>query len=264
MAILCPIGFDVEHLRAAVQETYDRLARAPEGDFHFHRGLEYAVRRLGYDREELESLPPATVARFAGVGNPLRLGPVHAGQTILDHACGAGLDLLLAARRAGPRGRAIGVDLTPAMRDVATAAAHTAGLDAVVVIRAGLLEALPVEDASVDVVLSNGVLNLAPDKLRVMREVARVLRPGGRLQLADVVVARELSLHVRQDAELWAACIGGALREEELFELAATVGLEGARVVERYDAFAGTSAGARVAQDLRVHAVGFLATRSAS
>jgi SAM-dependent methyltransferase len=262
MAIICPIGFDVARLRAAVHETYDRLARAPDGEFHFHRGLEYAVRQLGYDRAELEGLPPAAVARFAGVGNPLRLGPVHPGETVLDHACGAGVDLLLAARRAGAGGRAIGVDMTPSMRQAAAKFARDAALAEVVDVRAGFLEELPVESGSVDVVVSNGVVNLSPDKPRVFREIARVLRPGGRLYLADVIVARELSLGVREDPGLWAACIGGALREPELFELAASVGLEDARIMERFDPFAGTTAGARVAPDLRVHAVGLRASRS--
>lgn len=216
MAIVCPTGFDVDRMREQVRGLYDRLAREPEGTFHFHRGLDYAVERLGYDRAALESLPAAAVARFAGVGNPHRAGPLHAGETVLDHACGAGLDLLLAAREVGPTGHAIGVDMTLAMCAAATDAARDADLAGVVDVRAGIFEDLPVDDASVDVVVSNGVVNLSPDKTRVFREIARVLRPGGRLHLADVVVARELSLAVREDPELWAACIGGAVREPEL------------------------------------------------
>jgi SAM-dependent methyltransferase len=264
MATSCPTGFSVDELRARVRETYDRLARTPDGDFHFHRGAAYAALRLGYDPSELAALPAACTDRFAGVGNPLRIGPICPGETVLDHACGAGTDLLLAARRAGPRGRAIGVDMTPGIRAQAVAAAEAAGLARVVDVRAGLMEDLPVADASVDVVVSNGVVNLSPDKARVFREIARVLRPGGRLYLADVVVARELALGVREDPELWAACIGGAVTEVELAELAAAAGLEPRGVTERFDAFGGTSAAARLSADLRAHAVNFLAQRRAS
>ena len=132
MAATCPSGFNVDRLREQIRGMYTRLARSPEGDFHFHRGPRYAVERLGYDRAELAGLPAACAARFAGVGNPLRIGPLRAGETVLDHACGAGVDLLLAARRVGPGGRAIGVDMTPAMREQATAAAAEAGLAGIV------------------------------------------------------------------------------------------------------------------------------------
>jgi len=262
MAATCPSGFDVDRLRERIRGTYDRLARSPRGEFHFHRGLEYAVQRLGYDRFELSSLPEACTERFAGVGNPLRIGPVSAGETVLDHACGAGLDLLLAARRVGPSGKAVGVDMTPAMREQATAAAAQAGLSDVVEVREGLFEDLPVADASVDVVISNGVVNLSPDKPRVFREIARVLRPGGRLYLADVVVLRELSLAVRGNSELWAACIAGALPEPELHELVASAAFTGGQIVERFDCFAGTATEGRVAAHLHVHAVNFLAART--
>jgi len=261
MAATCPTGFNVDLLREQIRGTYDRLARSPRDDFHFHRGLDYAVERLGYDRAELTSLPAASTDRFAGVGNPLRIGPVHAGETVLDHACGAGLDLLLAARRVGPGGRAIGVDMTPSMRAQALAGAAQAGLADVVEVRSGLFEDLPVASASVDVVISNGVVNLSPDKPRVFREIARVLAPGGRLYLADVVVARELTLAVRENAELWAACIGGALPELQLHELLAAAGLGDVRVVERFDCFAGTSTEGRVAKDLRVHSVNVYAEK---
>lgn len=262
MATTCPADFNVDLLREHVRGTYERLARAPDGAFHFHRGLDYAVERLGYDRAALAGLPRAATDRFAGVGNPHAVGPIHPGETVLDHACGAGLDLLLAARRVGPRGRAIGVDMTPGMREQAARAAIAAGLGAIVEVRAGLFEDLPVESASVDVVLSNGVLNLSPDKARVLREVARVLRPGGRLHLADVVVQRELELEVRSSPELWAACIAGALPEAELEDLAASAGLRGGRVLAHFDCFGGTATNDKVAADLHVQGVNFFAERA--
>ena len=261
MATTSPAGFDAERLRAQVLAIYDRVARDPGGEFHFHRGPRYAVRYLRYDADVLATLPPESTARFAGVGNPLRIGSVHRGETVLDHACGAGMDLLLAARCVGPGGRAIGVDMTPAMREVAASAARLAGLGAIVDIREGFYEQLPVDDESVDVVLSNGVVNLSPDKSQVFREIHRVLRPGGRLYLADVVVQRELKLEVRNNPDLWAACIGGALPEPELATLAAAAGLREPAIVERFDAFRGTSAEAKVSRDLYVQAVNFFARK---
>jgi SAM-dependent methyltransferase len=165
MAARSPIGFDIAHLRDQVRRTYERVARDPGGDFHFHVGPAYAAEYLDYDRRELDALPSIATARFAGVGNPIAAGRIRTGETVLDHACGAGTDLLLAARRVGRSGRAIGVDMTPAMRACAVQAARTAGLDDIVEVRAGLLEELPVDDASMDVVISNGVVNLVVSPL---------------------------------------------------------------------------------------------------
>jgi arsenite methyltransferase len=257
----CFLDLDVGALREQVRGTYEQVAQDPGGDFHFHRGAAYAVEVLGYDAGELARLPATATERFAGVGNPLAVGPLYDGETVLDHACGAGTDLLLAARRVGPRGRALGVDMTPAMRACARHAADEAGLADRVEIRAGLFEDLPVEDASVDVVLSNGVLNLAPDKRRVLAEVARVLRPGGRLYLADVTVARLWSAEVGGSAELWAACIAGTLPAGELLALMGEVGLVDARVVAEVEAFRGTSAEQRVRRDMRIRGTSFFARR---
>jgi len=205
MATTCPDGFDVERLRELVREEYDRVAREPHGNFHFHRGPEYASGMLGYDPDELALIPEESTASFAGVGNPHRIGALHPGETVLDIGCGAGMDLLLAARHCGPNGKLIGVDMTPSMLELATRSAVKAGLWGQVDVRRGTAEALPVEDESVDVVISNGVLNLSPDKINAFREIYRVLKPRGRLHLADVVVQRELSLAARSDVDLWAA-----------------------------------------------------------
>jgi arsenite methyltransferase len=205
MATTCPVGFNVDKLRELVRAEYDRVARHPDGNFHFHRGPEYACHMLRYDPEELAAIPAESTASFAGVGNPHRIGPIDPGETVLDIGCGAGMDLLLAARRAGLSGKAIGVDMTPAMLELAKRGALKAGLWQNTEVRRGIAEELPVESESVDVVISNGVLNLSPDKDRAFSEISRVLRPGGRLYLADVVVQRELSLAARSDVDLWAA-----------------------------------------------------------
>ncbi|MBI4527361.1 MAG: methyltransferase domain-containing protein [Deltaproteobacteria bacterium] len=205
MAATCPKGLNIERLQAQIRSIYDCVAHSPEGDFHFHRGLDYACELLHYHRGELQSLPKQCTDRFAGVGNPHRIGRIRPGETVLDIGCGAGMDLLIAARHVSPHGKAIGVDMTLAMCERARAAAVEAGVWKIVDVRPGVAEELPVANESVDVVISNGVINLSPDKRRAFQEIRRVLRPGGRLYLADVVVQRELSLAARSDADLWAA-----------------------------------------------------------
>jgi len=203
-SLSCPVDLDTRRLRSAVSDMYSRVAREPDGDFHFHRGPDYAARALGYDPAELATLPERSTRSFAGVGNPHAVAPVQPGETVLDVGAGAGMDLLLAARRVGPGGRAIGVDMTDEMIEACEEAAAEAGLDNVEM-RKGDIHALPADDASVDVVISNGVLNLAVDKAKALGEMFRVLRPGGRLQLADIVVKNDLSTEIRRDYELWAA-----------------------------------------------------------
>lgn len=202
MAVTCPVDLDTARLRKEIKSIYARVASAPDGEFHFHRGAEYAERFLRYEPLALARIPPFAVESFAGVGNPLRIEPLVAGATVVDIGCGAGTDLLLAAAAVGPRGRAIGVDLTDSMLRKAEAAALEAGL-ANVELRAGDALDLPVETASVDFVISNGVLNLAPDKRRAFSEVLRVLRAGGRFLYADIVVASELPETMRGDIDLW-------------------------------------------------------------
>lgn len=181
---------------------YSRVASAPTGEFHFHRGPEYAAARLGYDVAELAALPLSVTSCFAGVGNPHAIDRIPVGQVVLDVGCGAGTDLLLAAMRVGPHGRAIGVDMTAAMRDRAAAGATACGL-LNVEIRDGDATNLAVESGTVDVVISNGVLNLVPDKHRAIAEIARILKPGGRVQIADIVIEEVLPDDALRDIDLW-------------------------------------------------------------
>jgi ubiquinone/menaquinone biosynthesis C-methylase UbiE len=157
---------------------------------------------LGYDATELAVVPPDSTESFAGIGNPIAIGPIHSGETVLDIGSGAGMDLLLLARRTGPQGHAIGVDMTEAMVERARRAAAAAGLDQVE-IRQGDATALPVADNSIDVVSSNGVLNLVPEKAAAFAEIVRVLKPGGRLHLADIARDVELVEDDRRDIDLW-------------------------------------------------------------
>jgi SAM-dependent methyltransferase len=202
MAIACPVDLDTQFLRSEVSNIYSRVVADPEGKFHFHRGAAYAAEFLGYDPKELAALPVETTSAFAGIANPHRIGPIRSGETVLDIGCGAGMDLLLAARRVGPTGKAIGVDMTDAMIERASASARAVGL-AHVEVRKGDATALPVESASVDVVISNGVINLVPEKDRAFDEIVRVLMPGGRLQLADILLDLELSEDTRRNIDLW-------------------------------------------------------------
>lgn len=258
---LCPSALDRVRLRGQVRAVYERVAADPTSGFHFHTGLDYAVEKLGYDRSQLAQLPASCTARFSGVGNPFTAGTIPNGAVVLDHACGAGMDLLLAARQAGPTGYVIGVDVTQAMITSARAAAVEAGMSHRIDFRPGLFEALPVDSNTIDVLLSNGVLNLSPDKLQVMLEVVRVLKPGGQLFLADVVVDRDLSLLARADADLWAACVSGAVKETDLLQLAAEAGLVDARLVQKFDCFRGTSVERKFGRGLKVSAVSLYARK---
>jgi SAM-dependent methyltransferase len=203
MAIACPVDLDTLKLRAEIQSTYTRVAADPSGEFHFHRGSEYASTRLNYDAAELSKLPGTVTESFAGVGNPHAIAPLPTGATVVDIGSGAGTDLLLAAFHVGPHGRAIGVDMTEAMRDRAQRGATTCGMVHVEV-REGEATALPIDAESVDVVISNGVLNLVPEKRAAIAEIRRILKPGGRVQIADIVLGVELPEEARQDIDLWA------------------------------------------------------------
>ncbi len=200
----CPISIprvDLGTLRGEIQKEYTEVAAHPEKGFHFHTGWPLA-RMLGYPEEWVAALPAAAVESFAGTGNPFSLGEIQPGEQVVDVGSGAGFDSLIAARLVGPEGRVIGVDMTPAMRHKARAAAAEAGLGQVE-FRDGYAESLPVPDAWADVVISNGVLNLCPDKFAVFQELCRVLRPGGRLQIGDILVQREVPQDAKDDIDLW-------------------------------------------------------------
>lgn len=202
MAIACPVNFDTLKLQSEIRSIYARVAADPDGPFHFHRGPEYASSRLGYDAAELSRLPAAVTAAFAGVGNPHLIGPLPQGGTVVDVGSGGGTDLLLAARRVGAHGRAIGVDMTDNMRELARTGAAACGATHVEV-REGDATALPVDTGAVDVVISNGVLNLVAEKTAAVAEIRRVLKPGGRVQIADIVLGEQLSEDLRRDIDLW-------------------------------------------------------------
>ena len=202
MATVCPVTLDVSRLGEEVRRTYAAVARDPTSEFHFHRGAQYAASHLGYDPSELKSLPAGATEAFAGVGNPFDMDPIAPGATVIDIGSGAGMDCLLAGRRVGSAGSVIGFDMTDEMLARARAAAAEQSQPHVRFEKANVRN-LPLPAQSVDVVISNGVFNLLPDKEALFRELFRVVRPGGRLQFADIVVGIELSEKVRNDIDLW-------------------------------------------------------------
>lgn len=194
-------GVDVEVLRREIKKTYTEVSTEPDRDYLFPTGRAWA-QDLGYPEPELSRVPDETVESFAGVANHFALGRLDEGMTVVDLGCGAGTDLLICAQMIGPRGHAVGVDMTTTMLDRARRSADEMGLGHVELHEA-LIEDLPLPDASVDAVISNGVIDLVPDKDAVFAEIDRVLRPGGRVQIADVVVHKEVSEDARKRIDLW-------------------------------------------------------------
>jgi len=195
-------GLDVELLRSEIQRTYAAVSREPDRDFMFPTGRAWA-QDLGYPAVLLAHIPETSCESFAGVANPFLLGPLGAGEDVLDVGCGAGTDTLIAAQMVGPTGSVTGIDMTPEMAAKARRSVAEMGLGGVTIVE-GSAEQLPFADASFDVAISNGVIDLIPDKDAVFSEIVRVLRPGGRIQLADVTIQRPVSEEGRRNIDLWA------------------------------------------------------------
>jgi arsenite methyltransferase len=211
-------------LETRVKEMYEQVAVAPEADFHFETGRGLAE-HLGYPPSDLDAVPASAVDSFAGVGYFLDLAAIGPGERVLDLGSGSGMDSFLAAHTCGPTGRVIGVDMTRAQLAKATRLATEAGIGQIE-FREGYIEDAVVDDGAVDCVISNGVINLSPDKPAVFRAAAAALRPGGRLAIADIVSARHLPAGVTCDASLWAACIGGAAQRDDYLGTIRDAGFE--------------------------------------
>jgi SAM-dependent methyltransferase len=196
------LGLDLEALRTAIREEYEVVALAPQRGFHFHTGRPL-TRMLGYRESWLEGIPETSIESFAGTGNPFSVGEIRVGEQVVDVGCGAGIDSLIAAKMVGSTGRVIGVDMTPAMLEKARHSAAEAQLVNVEFLE-GFAESLPVPDDWADVVISsNGVLNLMPDKAAALKEMARVLKPGGRLQIGDILVQKAVPASAKRRIDLW-------------------------------------------------------------
>jgi arsenite methyltransferase len=216
---------DTADLTKRVKDMYQEVALHPEHEFHFETGRPLAE-HLGYPAADLDRLPPAAIDSFAGVGYFMDLAAIEPGDVVLDLGSGSGTDAFLAAlAAAGGEGRAIGVDMTEGQLAKARRLAAEAGIDNAE-FRQGMIEEPLVEPGSVDCVISNGVVNLSPDKAAVFAAAAGALRPGGRLAIADIVSAKQLPEGVTCDASLWAACIGGAMQRDHYLDTIAGAGFE--------------------------------------
>ena len=223
----------------AVQSLYTEVATRPDKAFHFPLGLE-ALRHVGYPEEDLRRLPPTAMESFAGVGFPHLANAIRPGDTVLDVGSGSGTDILYASLKVGPTGTVYGLDITPAMIAKGRANIEKMGARNVLILE-GDATKIPLPDRSVDVVSSNGVLNLVPDKPAAFQEIFRVLKPRGRLQLADIVVQQDVGAVCGLNPQLWADCIGGAAVEGEYLDIIRTAGFQDVRVLSRIDYFAKSS-----------------------
>lgn len=212
MTTLAAQSLDTAALEEKVKAMYRAVAQQPDGDFHFEMGRGLAE-RLGYSRAALDAIPADAIRSFAGVGHYFDLAPPQPGQTVVDFGSGSGMDSFIAALAVGSSGRVIGIDMTDEQLAKAARLADAGGFTNVSFRRA-YIEDTGLDAACCDLVISNGVVNLAPDKVAVFREAARVLRPGGRLALADIVTDAQLPEGITCDATLWAACIGGAMQQD--------------------------------------------------
>jgi len=194
-------NLDREQLRREIRKEYREVAEQPDRGFHFHTGRTLA-RIVEYRDEWLEGIPESVVASFAGTGNPFSIRPLERGERVVDLGCGAGIDSFIAAKQVGPEGAVVGIDMTPEMLERARSAREETGIGQVE-FKEGYLEDIPVDDGWADVVISNGVVNLSPDKSEVFGEIHRVLKPGGRIQIADILVSRPVSDAAKQKIDLW-------------------------------------------------------------
>ncbi len=204
---------DTASLEDQVKDMYSKVAREPDAEYHFEMGRPLCE-RLGYPTEDLDLIPQDAIASFAGVGYYFDLAQLKQGERVLDLGSGSGTDTFFAALKVGAEGSVIGVDMTDDQLAKAERLRLEAGLDRISYHK-GYIEDLPVEDGLLDAVISNGVINLAPDKAAVFKEIARVLKPGGRLAIADIVTRVQLPEGITCNADLWAACIGGAMQEDD-------------------------------------------------
>jgi len=214
------VTVDVADLEAKVKAMYRRVAQEPHGGFHFELGEQVAI-RVGYDVDRLAAIPTGAVESFAGVGYFFDLAALEAGETVVDLGSGSGMDAFYAASLVGPAGHVIGVDFSP--DQLVKARGLAAGTGQVEFLE-GRIENLPLDDGSVDCVISNGVINLSPVKKAVFAEAARVLRPGGRLAIADMITERQLTEAIVCNADLWASCIGGAAQQDAYLDAIESAG----------------------------------------
>lgn len=248
---------DQKQVEGAVQDMYEEVATFPENDFHFPTGRNSCL-NLGYPEDELNTIPASAVESFAGVGYPFLGEAIKPGDTVLDIGSGSGVDAMVAALKAGTEGLIWGIDITPAMIEKARKNLKQANknLNNIRIIE-GRADDIPLEDSSIDVVISNGVINLVPDKEKAFKEIYRVVKPGGHIQIADIVLSKPVSKKSKANAQLWAECIVGAEPVEEYLDLIRTSGFENVTIIDRLDYFERSSNEntRKVANNLGAHTI---------
>lgn len=250
---------DTAALESKVKAMYRDVALAPEGEFHFEMGRALAE-RLGYDKDALDKVPAEAIRSFAGVGYYFDLAAVQRGETVVDLGSGSGMDSFLAAQLVGPAGRVVGIDMTDEQLDKARRLAREGRFENVTFNRA-YIEATGLQDACCDAVISNGVINLAADKSAVFSEIARILKPRGRLALADIVTDIQLPDGITCDATLWAACIGGAMQVDGYTGLIERAGLRVQTVRENTEYRFLSSNATNASRKYGVKSISLLATK---
>jgi ubiquinone/menaquinone biosynthesis C-methylase UbiE len=228
MATATTIAFDPKELEAKVKAMYRDVAENPRGEFHFEMGRALAE-RLGYAPSDLDRIPAEAIDSFAGVGHYFHLAGLKPGETVIDLGSGSGMDTFIAALRVGPSGKVIGVDMTDEQRAKAERLRDRDGFRNVTYVK-GYIEEAPLPNGAADVVISNGVINLAPDKSKVFREAARLLKSGGRFAISDIVTEVQLPQNIVCNSTLWAACIGGAAQQDDYRRQIETAGLRMVKV----------------------------------
>jgi len=226
-----------KQVKEEVKRHYARLARGVSsccGPPCSSKSLEKMAQMMGYTEKELSSLPKDVVESSFGCGNPLAFSEIREGEVVLDIGSGAGIDVILAAKRVGKRGKVIGLDMTPEMIEKAVKNAQKAGVEEMVEFRLGEMENMPIDDESVDWIISNCVINLSPDKERVFQEAYRVLKPGGRMLISDLVSSR-LPQEIKNDLSSWAGCVAGTVEESEYLDIIRRAGFEDVAVIDKVD-----------------------------
>lgn len=255
-----------EHILEAVQLMYADVANNPDKEFHFPTGRQTCI-FLGYPETLLDAIPVTAVESFAGVGYPFAADGIHPGDTVLDIGSGAGTDTLISANKVGSEGKVYGLDLTRAMQEKLVRNIEIMGIEHVEAL-SGNAEEIPLPDASVDVITSNGVINLVPDKPQAIREMFRVLRPGGRIQITDIVIGvnQDTLAEARENPRLWAECIVGAVTESGYFDMFEDAGFTRPEKLNTFDYFSASSQQEtrEIAVSFQAHGILLSTTRPAS
>lgn len=226
---------DKREVEQAVRGMYEEVAAFPDREFHFPTGRKSCL-NLGYPAEELDAIPDTAVQSFAGVGYPFLADNIKPGDTIVDVGSGSGVDVLIAALKTGSGGQVLGIDMTPAMIRKARENIKRTEIENIRIIEGEAVD-IPLDNAVADVVTSNGVINLVPDKKRAFEEIFRILKPHGRIQISDIVLSKPVSEKSKANAQLWAECIVGAEPVEDYLDLVRSAGFKNVTIIDRLDYF---------------------------